>query len=186
MARSGDLVEQVDRIQYAAGEGPCLEAVDGHDLVHVEDLASDRQWPRFAERCVAETGVRSMFSVRLVLSGEDRAAMNFYAHTPGILDGLDFGTGAMVAPFAGLALQNMLYEWEVGHLQTALHSSRQIGTAVGILMGRRLITSDEAFAQLVRASQHLNRKLRDLATEVEQTGTLPDIPPRRPRPRPGS
>ena len=38
---------------------------------------------------------------------------------------------------------------------------------------RRTLESDEAFALLRRASQHLNRKLRDVAAEVERTGELP-------------
>jgi hypothetical protein len=175
VASSGPLVEQVDQIQYETGEGPCLEAVEGHDVVRVADLATDLQWPRFAQRCVAETGVRSMFSVRLVLSGDDRAALNFYAHRPGVMDDLDVGTGAIVAPFAAQAVQGLLQEQEIGQLRTALHSSRQIGIAVGILMSRRLLTAEQAFAQLVKASQHLNRKLRDIAVEVEHTGVLPDV-----------
>jgi hypothetical protein len=40
--------------------------------------------------------------------------------------------------------------------------------------------------QLVAASQHLNRKLRDIADEVEQTGALPGKPKQRQlRARPG-
>lgn len=48
-------------------------------------------------------------------------------------------------------------------------------------MARQLVASDEAFDLLSRASQHLNRKLRDIAAEVEMTGALPDVyEPRRP------
>jgi hypothetical protein len=42
------------------------------------------------------------------------------------------------------------------------------------------------FGQLVAASQHLYRKLRDIADEVEQTGALPGKPKQRQlRARPG-
>jgi AmiR/NasT family two-component response regulator len=44
---------------------------------------------------------------------------------------------------------------------------------MGILMARHLLTSDEAFARMSRASQQLNRKLREIAEWVERTGTLP-------------
>jgi hypothetical protein len=50
--------------------------------------------------------------------------------------------------------------------------------AVGVLMARYKITEDEAFAMLRVASQALHRKLRDVAAEVTQTGTLPDLPDR--------
>ena len=117
-----------------------------------------------------------MFSVRLVLPGGHRAALSFYARRPGAFDDLDRGTGALLAPFAGIALRTILQEQQVGHLEAALGSSRQIGTAVGILMTRRLVTAEQAFEQLVGASQHLNRKLRDVAADVELTGDLPAAP----------
>ena len=184
VASTGAVSRRVDDIQYETGEGPCLEAIEGHDVTRVADLATDGQWPRFARRCVVETSVRSMFGLRLFLSSDDRAALNFYAERPGALQELDVAVGAMFAPFAALAVQSALRAREVDHLQTALESSRQIGVAIGILMARQLVTREEAFGQLVAASQHLNRKLRDLAVEVEQTGALPDVPERPPRPRP--
>jgi hypothetical protein len=54
-------------------------------------------------------------------------------------------------------------------------------------MARRLVTYEQAFAQLATASQHLNVKLRDIAAEVAETGELPELPelpavPRRRRP----
>jgi len=53
--------------------------------------------------------------------------------------------------------------------------------AIGVLMGRGGMTQDEAFALLRRASQHLHRKLREVAAEVVDTGQLPDRPQRRRR-----
>ena len=79
----------------------------------------------------------------------------------------------MFAPMAALAVQNAVRAQEIEHLQTALHASRQIGVAIGILMARQLVTYDEAFGQLVTASQHFNRKVRDIALEVVDTGELP-------------
>ncbi len=40
----------------------------------------------------------------------------------------------------------------------------------------RKITQDDAFALLRKASQHLHRKLRDIAAEVVETGTMPELP----------
>lgn len=63
-------------------------------------------------------------------------------------------------------------EEQVEHLRNALVSARRIGAAVGILMGTRRLTDDQAFELLCRASQHRNRKLREIAEEVMHTGTL--------------
>jgi hypothetical protein len=174
VAASRDTIRQVDTLQYRLGQGPCLTASTTGGVVRADDLRTDRQWPAFAAACVAETPVRSMFSIRLVLTGQDTAAINFYAEQPRVFDETDIGIGAIFGPFAALSLQTALNASEANHLHTALLSSRQIGTAIGILMARELITSEQAFARLVSASQHLNRKLKDVAAEVEETGRLPE------------
>jgi hypothetical protein len=180
LSSSSELARTVDSIQYETGEGPCLEAIETDDVTQVADLATDPQWPAFGRRCVTETRIGSMFSLRLFLSTDDRAALNFYAEQPGAFDELDVAVGAMFAPFAALAVQSAVREREIEHLQTALQSSRRIGVAIGILMARRQLTYDQAFAQLVNASQHLNVKLRDIARAVAETGQLPELPDRRP------
>lgn len=63
-------------------------------------------------------------------------------------------------------------EGELEHLRAALVSARRIGAAIGILMGTRRITDDDAFALLSRASQDQNRKLRVVAEDVIRTGTV--------------
>ena len=53
---------------------------------------------------------------------------------------------------------------KASQLREALESRDVIGQAKGILMEReKVVTADDAFNMLRRASQHLNRKLRDLA-----------------------
>ena len=61
---------------------------------------------------------------------------------------------------------------KAAHLQVALQNSRHIGAAVGILMSLHKITEDQAFGLLRLASQRSNRKLRDLALDVIDTGWL--------------
>jgi AmiR/NasT family two-component response regulator len=57
-------------------------------------------------------------------------------------------------------------------LQKAIETRDVIGQAKGILMERDRLTADEAFDVLSRASQRLNRKLRDIADELTTTGTI--------------
>jgi AmiR/NasT family two-component response regulator len=61
----------------------------------------------------------------------------------------------------------------IENLEIALHTSRRIGIAMGILMCRHRWTEDQAFGALREASQHGNRKLRDVAERVALTGDLP-------------
>ena len=58
-------------------------------------------------------------------------------------------------------------------LRAGLESNRVIGTAIGILMTSHHLTGTQGFQLLTRASQHTNRKLRDIATEVAGSGHLP-------------
>jgi hypothetical protein len=173
LAASGAVPAQVDAVQHKLEEGPCLEAIDQDELVSVDDVASDRNWPRFAAEVTALTPVRSMFAVRMAL-GEDRsAALNCYADRPDAFDDLDFAAGTVLAGLISTALQRDAANQKVEDLETALASARTIGTAVGILMAKRLLTSEQAEARLRAASDHLRRRLTDVAQEVAETGELP-------------
>lgn len=68
-----------------------------------------------------------------------------------------------------------LVNTEIENLRAALVSARRIGAAIGILMGARRITDDQAFAILSDVSQRRNRKLRDVADHVRRTGTIDGI-----------
>jgi hypothetical protein len=96
--------------------GPCLEALTGHDIARADDLATDQQWPRFAARAVTDTGVRSMFGVRLLLDNTQRGALNFYASQPGVFTDLDLALGAIFASHASLGLLNATHQAEAEHL----------------------------------------------------------------------
>jgi len=178
-ASSDTWVADVAALQLRVGEGPCLDASVGTATIRCDDLAADGRWPRFADRALAECGARSLLSVPLRLSNGDRGALGLYSRTVDRFDDVALGVAAMLAPFAALAMEAALHLEDTAHLETALRTSRQIGIAVGILMARDKVTSEAAFDQLVAASQHLNRKLRDIATEVTQTGQLPPVPENR-------
>ncbi len=64
----------------------------------------------------------------------------------------------------------------VNQLRTALDSNRIIGTAMGLLISQHRLSSAGAFQLLVRCSQRTNRKLRDVAADVLDTGSLPVSP----------
>ena len=179
LAATDPLVEQVDAIQYDTGEGPCLEAIEQNDLASTDDLEHDDRWPKFAAGAVAETPVRSMFGVRILLGGDSRGALNFYATEVNAFSELDRGVGAIFSTLASLALQSAVEQRKSENLLVALESSRQIGMAMGILMASKLLTAEQAFEQLRTASQHLHRRVREVAEEVTETGQLPPLPPKR-------
>jgi ANTAR domain len=61
---------------------------------------------------------------------------------------------------------------QAANLELALASNRDIGVAIGILMSLHKITRQHAFDELREVSQRTNRKLRDIALDVAETGTI--------------
>ena len=64
-------------------------------------------------------------------------------------------------------------EERASQIRNALDSNRMIGTAVGIVMAKYRLTATQGFQLLVTASQHSNRKLRDLAADTVQNQKMP-------------
>lgn len=56
-------------------------------------------------------------------------------------------------------------------MQTAMRSRSVIDQALGIIMGQRHCTADEAFNILRSASQHRNVRLRDVCAQLVASGT---------------
>lgn len=177
LVATDEVARAIDTLQHEVGQGPSLEAARVPTVDPAADLLTETRWPVFARRCVEETGTRSILAVRLPLASGDVASLTFSSRFPSAFDDLAIGLAALYAPIAALGVEQMLREQDADQLGSALSSSRQIGTAIGIIMERKLVTSEEAMAILRRSSQHLNRKLRDIAAEVAETGQMPAEPP---------
>lgn len=180
LASSHDVAREVDRLQYDLGDGPCLVAAARPTPIVVADLARDDRWPRFRDVALARTPLRCVLSFHLV-DEPQRAGLNLYGARPVAFDTDATGVAALFATHARVLLGHADSAGRATRLARALETSRQIGTAIGILMHSHRIDADAAFDLLRRSSQHLHRKLRDVADEVTETGTLPD-----PGPRPGA
>jgi len=172
LAATDDVARAVDRIQTDTGEGPCLTAAQEHGVVMVADLASETRWPRFAARTLAETPVRSILTFEL---SEDQppSALNLYAGGANAFEPEAVAAASLFAAHAQLAVMHLNAAAKSANLTEALTTSRQIGMAVGILMAVHKVTAEGAFDLLRLSSQQQQRKLRDVAREVTETGLLP-------------
>jgi putative methionine-R-sulfoxide reductase with GAF domain len=174
-AHTDPIVAEVDAIQCRTGEGPCLQAVAEGTTIYADDLADDARWPKFAPEATAR-GLRSVFALCLSADGTV-GALNLYARYPGAFGVVDRAKGLILASLAGLAIASARAhedeERRAGNFQAALATREVIGQAQGILMERERISADEAFVILRRASQHLNRKLREVAQDLVDTGEKP-------------
>jgi ANTAR domain-containing protein/GAF domain-containing protein len=178
VAPTSDLPPMIDALQYEHG-GPCVDAVlTTESVLHANDLRSEHRWPSLTAAALAGTPVLGMLSYRLFVGHHDETigSLNLYATKPHAFDPETVTAGERLAAYTAVVLAYAAEHAKALHLERALHSSRDIGAAIGILMTRHLITGEQAFELLRTASQHTHRKLRDLATDVIHTGDLPGVP----------
>lgn len=174
-------VVEIDRLQHSTGEGPCLDALAADTPFYASDLTESAQWPTFGPEAAA-MGVRSMLAMPLATEGAV-GALNLYARYPLAFGVIDRARGLLLARLAGLAIAaartHEAEESLTQNLHAALKTREVIGQAQGILMERERITGDQAFDILRQASQRLNRKLREVAQTLIDTGERPETGPPR-------
>lgn len=169
VASSDELTVRLDELQYAEGEGPCLEALETAVPVFITDLATEVRWGSYPKHAVA-LGARSSMSYPLISGDAAIGALNLYAFEPSA-PGVDMqARAAQVAAHAAGALALALRIAEHGevidNLRTALTSRSTIDQAVGILMAQQRCDARTAFELLRKASQGRNIKLRDVAAGI--------------------
>lgn len=165
-AATDDVMRLIDDLQEQVGEGPCLEASTDMVVQVDNDIAVDSKWPSLARIVLDRTPVRAMLAVPLMNEDQRAGALNVFADRPGAFDQESVGQAAILASFASVALAGARHSERASQLEQGMATNREIGAAIGILMATHGITSDEAFTMLSKASQRLNRKLRDIATGI--------------------
>ncbi len=181
VAATEESVLVLDKAQYSLDDGPCLEATRTETVVRTDTALAHRRWPAFGE-AAAGAGVETMLSCPLFVGVDDAVtgdaarqhhlsgALNVWSRQQSVFDPMD---AALIALFTSAMSGVILTAARWGHaqrqarqLRTALESRDAIATAKGIVMARRGLTADEAFAWLTELSQRTNRKVRDIATII--------------------
>ena len=183
-AWSDPVAAEIDTIQYATAEGPCLDAIAKEGVVYVEDLRHDPRWPAFGPRA-ADRGMHSLLSLRL---GADAAlgSLNLYARDVGAYE-LEERTKALV--FAGHACVAVAAAREIEQLERKLAAERRrfnglqralpshglVALAEGILMDAERISRAQAFAALRRTAMQTGKHIADVAAYVARNRRLPKM-----------
>jgi len=167
---TGDLVRELDNLQYELGQGPCYEALHGEMLVQTDDLAPERRWPEYSPRALG-AGVRAQLAARLQSGDELLGSLNLYS-TTGPLDPSAARHAELFAAHAALALGHARHA-DLDDLEDLDVPERQlVGVAIGILMERFEIPQDRALYYLVRVASIGLVELRQVAREVVEQVTL--------------
>ncbi len=172
LAPTHDLVTECDALQQQLGEGPCFDAArssEGERVFRIADLTVEQQrWPAFAPEARA-LGVGSMMGFLLFTDDEEFGALNLYSRRPGAFTEASELAGWLLASHAAIAFSSARTH---AQMEQAVATRHVIGEAMGILMGSRHLTEEEAFDVLRRYSQESNVKLREIARRVCEQGSL--------------
>ncbi|MFD0484781.1 ANTAR domain-containing protein [Kineococcus sp. GCM10028916] len=168
-AFTGSLAAYLDERQYDRRFGPCLDAAETGQTVRIPDTSAETPYPDFAA-VAARRGVNSSVSVGMPMPQQVLGGLNVYRSDGQAIDDDSVETLQVFAGYAAVAVANhSLYASAVAlseNLQAAMQSRAVIEQAKGVLMARLGCTADEAFQHLATRSQHTNRKLREIATEL--------------------
>ncbi len=174
-AATDPLAETLDEIQYRTGEGPCLDAISTGTVSRPCPPETESRWPNFRRESQAH-GLMGTLSTPLRVDQQVVGSLNLYARSePFRLTEHDEIVSAVLASYAGLLISSELeaerHDALVDQLNQALASRDIIGQAKGVLIAREGCDADQAFDMLRRASQRLNKKLRDVAEQIVRSAT---------------
>jgi GAF domain-containing protein len=176
VATSGPARELED-VQLATGEGPCVEAFVRDTLVATEDLATDGRWPRVAER-VGPLGVHGMLGVPVRLAGIAVGSLDVYRDRPHRWDLSEQRALSRYADVVAALTETALAAQRAGELAEqltyALDHRVPIERGIGYLMSRDRLDHAAAFNRLRRASRNTRRRIGEVAEDLLRTGRLAD------------
>jgi ANTAR domain len=165
-AASDAVARQIDKLEQALADGPCMVALEKRTTQFESDLTASTRWPALTARVVAETPVRGAIGIRLPVDRGTVAALNLFSDTPNAFNNTSVERGVMLAAFATAAATAAARGEESAALRRGLVSNRTIGKAVGMLMVLNDVSDDDAFGILRQTSQDTNVKLLDIAAAV--------------------
>ncbi len=168
LAATDRVALRIDEAQYAADDGPCLEALRTGTEVHVAELSGAR-WPGTAASAVRE-GVYASLSVPMH-NGERIGVLNLYANHVGAFGAEVTRADARVfaryaATIVAAHTRYRRVTTQVQQMYEALESRAVIEQAKGMIMLRERCSAEDAFQILVRTSQHSHLKLREIAASL--------------------
>ncbi len=160
---------QLDEIQQAFGDGPCLQAVRESAVVVVRDTRTDTRWGRY-NQLVADRGQLSILGVPLALEHGATASLSFFAPEADAFTEEIIRHCQTFACQGGKALRLAVRIGASQELRddvlAAMKSRTSINLASGIVMGQSRCTQAEAISILTRVSNNRNVKLRVVAEEI--------------------
>ena len=143
MSASDPAAAACDEVEYATGDGPCLEAIDTGRLVHVADVARETRWPRWQAATLAHGFGSAAALPRAVRPGVE-IALNLYAPEPRAWTESALSIADVYADQVACGLTLFLRTADQAELnadlRAALVSRAVIDQAIGVIMAENRCT----------------------------------------------
>jgi GAF domain-containing protein len=173
-AVSSQLAVEVDLVQYAYNQGPCLTSMAKRSPVRIDVLRQDERFEHFAPGAI-ELGVESSLSVPVVWTGDVVGSLNLYSTEPNAFTDATLKEVQPVADYAAEVIgTSPLYAASldlVEGLVTSVKESDDIQIAIGFLIGVGTATEAEAWAILRDRALKTGMSIAETARQI--TGATP-------------
>ena len=141
-AATDQVVWELDDLQYAIDEGPCVSAIRGAEaVVVVPNIRHEQRWPRFVPEAVMRTGLRAQLGVKLYIDGTTLGGLNLYSTESASIDPGAVQAAELFATHAALGLARARRESD---LNEAIATRQEIGMAIGLTMARFNLDSERS------------------------------------------
>jgi GAF domain-containing protein len=171
LAASDDVSRLIEELQFALGEGPCVDAHrDERPVLEPDLLAPARpRWPAFTTP-VLDAGGRAVFAFPLRLGAVRLGALDLYRDGPGQLSDDQHADALVMADVVAEAVLLMQAEAPAGLLSAALADGADlhpmVHQATGMVAAQLGVSVAEAFVRLQAYAFGNERPLDEVARAV--------------------
>ena len=167
----------LEDLQLDAGEGPCIESFLYDEPVACEDVRKDERWPVLAER-LATAEIGGVLGVPVHLQGAPVGSLDVYARGARSWRADERDALVRFCEVAEAVITTAVRAEQAGELAERLTSALDrripVERATGYLMARDRLGRAAALERLRRAARADGRDLGDVATDLLDSGRLPD------------
>lgn len=166
-----ELSARIEELQYALGEGPCVDAFREDRPVLEPDLTHPRtpRWPAFTGPAL-EAGVQAVFGFPLRVGAVRLGALNLVGDRPAPLTDEQHADALVMAGVAARAILALQAHAPPGRLAAALEEGADlrygVHQAAGMVAVQLSISVGQALIRLRAYAFGNDRPLRDVAEEV--------------------
>jgi hypothetical protein len=176
LGSSGARARMYDELQFALGEGPCLDSVLRRIPILIVDLGDpeEARWPAYRPAMLAHQ-IRGVYAIPVVVAGEFVGALDLFRARPGPLLAADLAGAVAAAELAAIPLLDLLD----GDLQAAVTDPNskawaelnkltraELSQAIGMLVAQLEVEPALALILLRAHAYASGRSVTDIARDI--------------------